>query len=274
MKERYKQEVDKVRDIKNKQDLAKFVELYKTGKITKYSLEAELSKAISEASEPVMISVSLVTEQDGNTNSTFGVASLPEMAGGKALNTILVDQEAVISLLRSEEVVEAVIGEASRVQSVLKDFIGFHSDRKGKETSAGQALEVLLKIYAGSLRKLSESLPEAFSRLRESRTIQSAEAIESEAAAIGSTDDELRFVVERLTISKKLPQLIVLAASKLSKELSEGSGKGAKIQLFYRDDAPVMKQFYQQRRALSDGTYTDNKMSKVIAHDYKPETNQ
>jgi hypothetical protein len=261
-------------NVKNREELAKLAELYKTGKITKYALEAELSKSFSSAMEPSMVSVSMVTEQDGNTNSTFGVTLLPEMIADKVQVTLLVDQEMVISLVKSAELISILENELSGFQKAIKELTSFHKERKGAEVSISDALLVFVRIYRDSLKRLSEGLPETFNRLFDSRTIQSVESIDSEIKALENGSDDPRFVVERLTISKKLPQLMAVAASKLAEEMGKDLGKTVKIPLFYTDDAPVMNQFYQQRRALVDGTYTDNKMSKVIAHDYKPETNQ
>lgn len=258
----------------NKEELARLVELYKTGKITKYALEAELSKAFSGAMEPNMVSVSLVTEQDGNTNSTFGATLLPEETAGKIDVTLLLDQEMVVSLSTPKEVVDIVENELSGFQKVVKELNSFVREKKGSEVSLSEAVLVFLKIFRGSISRLSEGLPEVFSKLSSSNTIQSVESIDAEIKAIEENSDDLRFVVERLTISKKFPQAFVLAANRLANELGKGVEKSGKASLFYKDDAPVMNQFYQQRRALVDGTYTDNKMSKVISHDYKPDTNQ
>lgn len=261
-------------NLKNRDDLAKLVEFYKTGKITRYALEAEMSKAFSEAMEPSMVSVSLVTEQDGSTNSTFGATLLPEMIGGKVQVTLLLDQEMVISLTSPAEVVSLAENELSGFQGAIKELTSFHREKKGTEVQIQESLAVFARIFRDSLRRFSDGLPELYNKFFESRTIQSAESIESEIKVLEDGSDEPRFVIERLTISKKFPQLMVVAASRLARELSDGLDKATKIPLFYRDEAPVMNQFYQQRRALVDGTYTDNKMSKVIPHDYYPDTNQ
>jgi hypothetical protein len=261
-------------NLKNRDELAKLVELYKTGKITKYALEAELSKSLSEAIEPNLVSVSLITEQDGNTNSTFGATLLPEMAAGKIQMTVLIDQEMVMGLATPAEVVSLIESEVGGFQKAAKEIASFHNENKDVEVPLSKALLVFVRIFRDSIKRFSEALPQLFAKLSESRTIQSVESIESEIKALETESDDTRFVVERLTISKKFPQLMAIAASKLATELSGGKEKQTKIPLFYTDDAPVMNQFYQQRRALVDGTYTDNKMSKVIAHDYKPETNQ
>ncbi len=258
----------------NKEELAKLVELYRTGKITKYSLEAEFSKAFSAAMEPNVVSVSLITEQDGSTNSTFGATLLPQETAGKIDVTLLLDQEMVINLARPQEVVDIVENELGGFQKAVKDLNSFIKAKKGSEVSVSEAILVLLKIFRDSISRFSNGLPELFGKLIASSTIQSVDSIDSEIKAIETNSDDLRFVVERLTISKKFPQLFVLAANKLASDLGASVDKSAKIPLFYRDDVPVMNQFQQQRRALVDGTYADNKMSKVIAYDYKPETNQ
>jgi hypothetical protein len=262
-------------NIKNREELVRLVELYKTGKITRYSLEAELSKSFSAAMEPNLVSVSLITEQDGNTNSVFCATLLPQQVGEKVDVTLLLDQELVISLATPAEVVSIAENELGGFQKAVKEITSFAREKKGTDVSLSQALLAHLKIYKDSISRLKDGLPEIFSKLSESRSIQSPESIDSEIKALETDSDDIRFVIERLTISKKFPQLAVLAAKKLTADLSEGASKASgKVPLFYRDDAPVMNQFYQQRRALVDGTYADNKMSKVISHDYKPETNQ
>jgi hypothetical protein len=258
----------------NKEELARMVELYRTGKITKYALEAELSKAFSAAMEPNIVAVSLVSEQDGNTNSTFGATLFPEKIGEKITVTLLLDKEMVLGLATSSEIVDLVENELKGFQKTIKDFNSFVREKKGTAISISDTVLVFLKIFRESVARFSEGLPNLFSKLKEISTIQSVDSIDSEIRAIETESDDIRFIIERLTISKKFPQVFVLAAERLVKELGEGLENTAKQSIFYRDDAPVMNQFYQQRRALVDGTYTDNKMSKVIAHDYKPETNQ
>jgi hypothetical protein len=265
-----------MKELKNREELVKMIEFYKTGKITVGSLETELGKAFSEALEPSIIKVSVISEVDGSTNSTFGVTSLPEKTGEKLSLSILVDKDALMNMITPKDVVAAIEGELKDYQKILKEYNKFIVDNKDKEVTLGDAIKLFIELYKGSIKRLAESIPSVFAELREKRQIQSLESLTSEVIAIEKGSDDMRFIIERLTVSKKFPMSFLIAARELAKSLKKVTDAEAqKIPLFTNDDEkPVMNQFYQQRRALSDGTYTDNKMSKVIAHDYKPSTNQ
>jgi len=263
-----------MKELKNKTELAQLVELYKTGKITKTSLENELGKSVSELVAPNTLTVSIISEVDGNTNSTFGVTSLPEMVGEKILVTLLVDSDAIMNFVSTQEIIDMITVEASRHQKVLKEYSKFIREHKDSEILLEDALVLFLDIYEESLEEFYDELPEISAKLMTSRTIQSVKSIKAEKEAIKNPSEDLRLIIERLTVSKKFPIAFLTAARKLVRSSIENEKPEEKLPLFYTDEKPVMNQFHQQRRALSDGTYDSSKISRVIAHDYKPDTNQ
>jgi hypothetical protein len=262
-----------MKELKNKVELAQLVELYKTGKVTKTALELELGKSVSELVTPNTLTVAIISEVDGNTNSTFGVTSLPEMVGEKILVTLLVDKDAIMNFVETKEIIEMIAVEASRHQKVLKEYSKFIKEHKDSEVLLEDALAFFLELYEESLEELFDELPEISAKLIANRTIQSVKSIKAEKEAIKNPSEDLRLIVERLTISKKFPLAFITASRKLVSASVKNEDPEQKLPLFYTDEKPVMNQFHQQRRALSDGTYTAEKMSKVIAHDYKPDTN-
>ena len=264
-----------MKEFNNKEALVQVIELYKTGKITKTALESELSKAVSDLVTPNNITVSIISELDGNTNTTFGVTSLPKKVGERVYVTLLIDKDALMNLVEPEEILCMIKVEAcNNYQKVLKKYTKFVKEHEDSEILLDDALDLFLDIYEESLENLYENLPEISAKLAENRTIQSVRSIKSEREALKNPKEDIRIVAERLTLSKKFPMAFLEAARKLVRNSVKDQTPEDKIPLFYNDEKPVMNQFQQQRRALSDGTYDASKMSRVIEYDYVPKTNQ
>ena len=258
----------------NKEGLIKFVELYKQSKITENALEFELTKEVAQMLGQETVQVKVCQEVDSNTNTTFGVVSMPEKIGEQMLMTVFVDKDAILNLVSPEEIVDMICSEARDYQKTLKAYSKFLKSKDENELSLSDALLFFLEIYKDSIARFAENQPEVFKRLRDNRTIQSVQSLESEMKAL-EAGIEPNSVVERLTLSKKMPQRLVDAAKEMAKVSRNNLASTSKVPLFYRDDEPVMNQFYQQRRALSDGTYDLEKgRSQKIEHDYIPKTNQ
>jgi hypothetical protein len=263
-----------MKDIQNKEELGKLIDLYKQSKITKVSIEVELTKAINEVVGNDIVQLKIVETVEPDTNSTFGVVSHPEKIADKMLVTVLVDKDALLNMVSSSELIDMVMSEVKSHQKTLKAFSKFLKGKEENEISMSDALIFFMELYRDSLKRLSEELPEIYNRLRSARTIQSPELIESEIKLL-EVNSDIHNVSERLTVSRKMPKAYLHSAMELAKVSGNTLTDVTKVPLFYKDDEPVMNQFYQQRRALSDGTYDMSKgRSKQVAHDYYPKTNQ
>jgi hypothetical protein len=262
-----------MKDIQNKEELVMMLDLYKQGKITISAMELELTKAAVEKTGQETVQVKIVQEVDATTNTTFGVVSLPEKIGEKLLLTVIIDKDAITNLLSPAEVVDIMCVEIESYQKTLREYSKFLKSKDENEMSISDALLFFLGLYKDSIGRIEEKHPEVFKRLRESRTIQSVQSLESEVKALEDGSEPL-MIIERLTLGKKMPQRFVEVAKELAKVSKDDITTTSKVPLFYRDDEPVMNQFYQQRRALSDGTYDIEKnKSQIIDHKYVPKTN-
>jgi hypothetical protein len=263
-----------MKELANREELVKLIELYKTSKITSFALESELGRSFTEMVEPNIIKVTVINEVEGNTNSTFGVTSIPEKTGERLSLNLLIDRDAIKNLVSASDILKLAEGELKDHQKTFKLYTKFVSDNEGNEVLLSKALVLFLEIYKNSLERFYKEIPEVAEKLSNERTIQSIQSISSEMEAANEESENIRFIIERLTVSKKFPLAFVEAAKQLSKEISAKGSGDEKIPLFYTDEKPVMNQFYQQRRALSDGTYTAEKMNRIIDPNYVPPTNQ
>jgi hypothetical protein len=273
----YIKEDSNMAEIKNKEALVNIINFYKQSKITRNSAELELSKAVSETiGQDDVVQVKIIEEKDSSTNSTFGIVSLPEKTGERVHISILIDKDAVMNLMSPEEILALLETELDEYQTVLKDYSKFLKSKGENELSVSDTLVFFLGLYKDSLERFSKSHKEVYDRLRNLSTIQSAASIESEIKAIESGNFELSTISERLLLSKKMPHEFEKAAKALASISQNNISQTSKIPLFYRDEEPVMNQFYQQRRALSDGTFDIEKKgrSSKIEHNYLPKTNQ
>jgi hypothetical protein len=264
-------------EIKNKETLVNIINFYKQSKITKSSAELELSKAVSESiGQEDVVQVKIIEEKDASTNSTFGIVSMPEKTGERIHLSILIDKDALSNLMTPEEILSIMEGELENYQKILKDYSKFIKSKGETELSISDTLSFFLGLYKDSLERLSKNQKELYEKLRSSLTIQSVESIDSEIKAIESGNFDLATIFERLLLSKKMPQEFEKAAKAIASITHNSISQTSKIPLFYRDEEPVMNQFYQQRKALSDGTYDIEKKgrSQKIEHNYLPKTNQ
>jgi hypothetical protein len=262
-----------MKDMQNKDSLVKLIDLYKQSKITKAAIEMELTKAIGEMTGNEVVQVKILEETDSNTNTTFGAVSMPEKIGEKLLLTVLVDKDAVSNLVSPEELLSIISEEVREHQKTLRGYSKFVKSGEENEFALADALKYFLGLYKDSLQRLADKNSEVYTKLRNSRTVQSPELIQSEIEAL-SNDVSVHSVSERLVLSKKMPKAFLDAANKLAKVSKNTLTDVSQVSLFYKDDEPVMNQFYQQRRALSDGTYDIEKnKSQIIDHKYVPKTN-
>lgn len=263
-----------MKDIQNREELVRLLELYKQAKITQPAIEAELSKAIIEMTGQDTVQLKVVETAEPDTNSTFGAVSLPESIGDRLLLTVLVDKDAILNLVSPEDVLDLISLEVKDSQKTLKSYSKMIKSKEENELSLSDALIFFLGLYRDSLKRMQESKQDLYDKLRGNRTIQSPEHIEAEIKALEENAD-IFAVSERLTVSKKMPKVFADHAMEIAKVSGNSLTDVSKVPLFYRDEEPVMNQFYQQRRALSDGTYDLSKgRSQKVEHNYIPKTNQ
>jgi hypothetical protein len=264
-----------MKELKNLVALAQMIELYKSGKISELALEKELTLAFAEAVAPVDILVKIIKNDGvGTSGRTFGVTSLPETAGTKNRVTIIVDNESIKNVLSPKDVLTLIALEAKDIQNTLKEYSKFIIKHTGSEVSVLKTLELFLELRKESIERLRDNLNELYEKLLENKTIVSEEDLDKELEKLESTTDRLDVVIEHLIVTDALPKLFVEKAQELARTLT-GISNQEKIDdtnFKIAHEEPVMNQFQQQRRALSDGTY--QKPGKKIAYDYKPDTNQ
>lgn len=260
-----------MRKFPNAQELAQTIDLYKRGKITKFSLEKELTDSLSQIiTGAVMATVEIEEAEKSSTNSTFLISTLPEM-GQNAYVRILVDERVIKSLLTPEEVIKVILVEAFNTQSILKIYSNFLNEFALSEVSLTDTLMMFLEIYKTSLSGIYMQLPDIAEKLSAGKSIPSLEDMNEITEQLSKGEDKLDVIVERLSVNDYLPSTFVKEARNLTQKLMKEYNKSEE-QVIRIWDEPEKNVFTKQRSQYSDGTY-EKIESKQIAHDYKPETN-
>jgi hypothetical protein len=255
-----------------RQDLVQLIELYRASKVGDRALEMEFTKAVSEKSFPLTTYVKIVSERDGNDNSTFGVTILPEKVGENLSVTLLVDKDALLNLVEEKDLIDMIFAQSEISQKVLKDHVKFLQTNEELNLGLAENLIYFLNLYKTGLQNILQSMPEVVKDLFEKGLFQNPETIEKEIELIENQPEELEYSIERLVVSKKFPKQYLEAA----KSLVQGESKEEEVLsiLSYSDEKPAMNQFHQHARTFADGTYDKDKLSKKIPYDYYPKTNQ
>jgi hypothetical protein len=258
-------------ELTNIKELAQYIELYKTGKITEYSLEKELGSAAQTLIRTsVPVSVKLVDNEKSATSSTFIITSIPQVGQSSNL-TIIIDKKAVKNLLSPEEVVKVLITEVSNSQDVLKEYSRFIITKSGSDISVSDVLMTLLSIYKISLSTLYEKHEKLMNRLTESKSVPSLELINSETKILADGIERLDIIMERLVVSDALPYRFIEVAKEVAQKMREDYLKDESFTARTSNDRPEYNSFFNRLQSLGDKSYKTP--SKTIAHDYKPDTN-
>lgn len=256
----------------NIDELAKTIDLYKKGKITQHALESELTKTAQELTYPVSSLVKIDTTDKSRTNSTFGIVTVP-FIGQYASVTFYLDNNIILNLLSEDEVVKILAAECRNFQSALREYSKFNLTKADSDVDIRDLLLTFVAIYKNSIDSLESRAPDIFVKLRERKCLPSsdslAEVYEMIASGRGKTED----LIEKLTINYAFPKIFIEKAKEIIEQIKTEYQQNITKYPDPSGETLKLNAFKTQRRALSDGTYSDKK-SYQIPHNYKPDTNQ
>jgi hypothetical protein len=263
-----------MKQLSNAANLAQMIEFYKVGKITLPTLEHEFSKATRELTYPVKSFAKIVVSDRGNLSTTFGVTILPEMEISGASVTFLIDDRTIKSVLKPEEIVMMIAAESSNVQDALKEISRFTISKSDADVTTSDALLVFMRVYLNSVQNFESMSNDLGKKISDSKLLPKSEAIKEHMLQLEEGAEKIEIVIEKLIVLDSLPSLLIEKAKELVAKIKNDNKEKLTMSVVQSDEAPLMNQFRQQARALSDGTYDAVKGSRIIDYKYKPDTNQ
>lgn len=254
-------------------ELVQIIELYKKGKLTKHTVEQELSRVGKKIiGTGINFSAEITDNTGGSTVSTYLSASRPSITNTESL-TILLDADAVNNVLTAEEVVKVFVCEASNHQKILKEYSKFLIIYSNEHITISDALEVFITLYKISVAAAEIKIPEIVDKLRTKHAYPTLEELNKELELVASGDEKIDAIMERLTIGNIVPTVFVKRAKEAAVKIRDDYRKFESYSTKYSDEEPNTNVFTKQRAGVTDGKYRNIK-GKEIAHDYKPSTNQ
>jgi hypothetical protein len=261
-----------MKELSNAKELAQLIELYKVNKLSEHAIEKELSLRLQELAGPVDIMIKIIEDKQSTTNSTFGIATLPEFGLNRAKVSILIEKNAIKTLFSSEEMLLVLINEVLEVQKILKKYSEFNLKFVGTEVTLDITLRFYLELYKQTIENLFFKLPAIAKKVLENKSMVTPENIQEEIDLIDSARERMDIIIERLKVKDHLPEVFIQEAISLVKHIRAGytGGPGAQV---IDPEVPSMNTFRGKALSLSDKTYTNMK-GKEISPFYKPNTNQ
>jgi hypothetical protein len=192
------------------EELTDLVEMYKNGKLTKFSMESELAKFIDIVTYST---VSLETSVVGNDNVTYIAGVLPESINGDVKVTFVLDDHLVKTLLEGDELEGILTGLKSaypKAITLLNDFI---RTRKGSEVPMSECIALYAKIYKLGV----QSMPADVLRRFAASNSYNERSIDDILLALDTGNETIAKVVEYATVMHVMPKSFLFAAERLFK---------------------------------------------------------
>jgi len=258
--------------LNNAEELIKIVDLYKKGKITQAAFESELTKASLKLTYPVSSVVKIDTTDKNRTNSTFGIVTVP-FIGQYASVTLYIDNNVILNLLSEDDVIKMLIAECSNFQLALREYSKFNLTKADSDVDLRDILITFVAIYKNSLESFESKVPDIFKKLREQKSIPAIESLDDIYRLLASGRGRTEDLIEKLSINYAFPKIFIEKAKEIIDVIRKEYQNNVQKYPDPSGDELKVNSFKTQRRALSDGTYSDKK-SYQISHNYKPDTNQ
>lgn len=245
------------------ENLENVVNLYRNGKITQYVLEKELTNAVQGI---IPASVKIVKDP-GSTNTTFGIATVPNKSGKIFSVEYLIDYNAINGFLTVKENLELLFRETRNTQKILSAYAKFLAIKKGMEIPYSEAVIFFLGLYKMTLLNFSEELR---TKLLSLKSLPEIRKIEEEIEKLENGTEKVEIVLERLIVEDLVPKEFIEAAKELSRSTINTSYEPVEKS---DPEKPTFNKEYEKTKSFSSSTF-GIRSSQEINPSYKPSTNQ
>jgi hypothetical protein len=259
-----------MKTLKNVQEVIQLFELYRENKITKYTLERELTHVYGQVAYPATLFVEVLEETSGPSGRTFGFVSIPKISRTITTVGIYIDEDSIRNVFTPEELVKMILVEANSIQKTLKQYSKFVLDYTDSIVGLSETASLFLNMYRSMRERISEAIP----GICKDKPVPRMEDIDTLIVSLNDGEQPVSEIVEKIVVDGVLPKKSIEAAKELIESLKETIRKEDTDKKFKDLDPniPSSNIFKTYVRTFVDGTYQIP--GKVISHDYEPDTNQ
>ncbi len=229
-------------------DFSDILSFYRTGKLSKFALEAELSRGI----DTVRASVSI--DDDVNASAgTYAIAIIPDMRSGTVKDTIVIDRKLIDSQIAVGKIVELITAAAKSIPAVNMRYLSFMSSHKNTETSYLECIEFALNSYKTMLDDINADLSEdsAISQMiRIAHTID-INALNTAILSAHTGKETAESCVEYILNKRLLPKAALSNAEDMFKIINNPAISGDGVDPLH--EVPAENKFYAKLASVCDG---------------------
>lgn len=245
--------------------LEKIVDFFKADKVTETAVALEVAKVLNKMVYPSDVVIEFVDNKHSTT--IFLPLILPEFNNQKGTGRILVDR-ALVNFLTAKEFILALIDSTKKLPSILNRLTEFTISKRNSNVSLDECVSLYIELYY-MVHATSNSV---ISKLRDSNKLSLIDFTEL-MDKVKSGDMTLQYAIDTMVISGGVPQRVFDEAKELANKLFNEYTVPEEIKVL-EVDKPLVNILRNRIRAISNETYDEKKMSKIIPQDYVPKTNQ
>jgi hypothetical protein len=230
------------------EELSEMVDMYKEGKITKFSMESELSKFLDLVTYS---SVMLEANASGNDNATYIGGIMPESINGDIKVTFVLDDHLLKTMMTGDDVAAVLSGFKTVYQKAVMLLNQFLLDKKDSEVPVSECIKLYVDLYKLGAMSFPDSIVKKFG----SANSYNAKAADDVDLALATGNETISRVVEYITVMHVMPKEFLNAAERLFKAVNVPQAAPSVAQnSIAAMDIPEENVLYGKMASNSDGT--------------------
>lgn len=241
---------------KDKEYLVQIINLYKNGKITRYSVEQELTLFVGSNSE-----VKIHDEKRSSTGTTFGIFPLPEVTSSGMKLFYYIDEIAIMNLYTPYELVERLEAIAIEKTALMRSVWSFVNEHRNGAVTRSSAIGCILAVYQSIIHILEVHGKDFIPDEAKIATY----VVKAQDGLFENSD------LETLMVENIFPAEVLNTIEKMIHD-SPFDEKDGFVTANTVGNIPSENLWKQNVRPFCDGTY--DKPHKDIPWNYTPTTNQ
>lgn len=248
-------------------DFSDILGFYRTGKLSRFALEAEMTRALDMPRADVIID-----ETACSSAGTYAVAIIPDMRSGVIKDHIAVDKRLIDSQIAVGKIVDLINAAGKLIPSVNMRYVGFRSSHHDVETSYLECIEFALNSYKIAISDLDADLgaDSALAYLTGVAHTLDLSALDSAILSAHTGKDSVKSCVEFVLNHRLLPKIALDNAEDMFKSLNSPTvGIDGKDPI---NEVPAENEFYARAAGLCDGRINPQ-YHKDLDPFYLPDTN-
>lgn len=248
-------------------DFSDILSFYRTGKLSRFALEAEMTRAIDMPRADVIID-----ETACSAAGTYAIAIIPDMRSGIIKDHIVIDRRLIDSQIAINKIIELISAAGKLIPSVNMRYVGFRSSHHGVETSYLECIEFALNSYKCMISDLDSDLgaDSAISYLTGVAHKLDLPSLDSAILSAHTGKDSIEACVEFILGHRLLPKIALENAEDLFKSLNSPSADINGADPLH--EVPAENEYYARAASMCDGMINPQ-YHKDLDPFYLPDTN-